>query len=321
MMRYAVLPACLLISLQQTSAAALEQLDDAWWTGPIVASSAATLPQGHFLIEPYVFDVDSNSTFDDDEHRHSGIDQHYFGTQTYFLYGFTNDFTAGIIERAAFRQSGGGFPDTTFQNGDVTLHGAYRLNRFGDNQSPDVSLFVEETLPTGRYDRLDNPNAATGGGAYATSAGIYTQFYSWLPNGRILRTRFDVAYTHSNSATLRDQSVYGTANGFRGAAHPGDALEVDAAAEYSLSQHWVLSMDLFYHGSAGTTLEGVDLANPLGAQAIHSKTGRSYEVGVAPALEYNFTSQLGLLAGVRVIQLGKNVTGSITPVIAFNVVL
>jgi hypothetical protein len=73
--------------------------------------------------------------------------------------------------------------------------------------------------------------------------------------------------------------------------------------------------------SARTTLEGVDLANPLGAQPTHSKTSRSYEVGVAPALEYNFISQLGLLAGVRVIQFGKNVAGSLTPVVAFNVVL
>ncbi|MBV8805065.1 MAG: hypothetical protein JO042_08460, partial [Sinobacteraceae bacterium] len=31
--------------------------DDAWWTGPLLAASPVTLPQGHFLIEPYVFDV------------------------------------------------------------------------------------------------------------------------------------------------------------------------------------------------------------------------------------------------------------------------
>ena len=29
-----------------------QSLDDAWWTGPMLAPSAATLPQGHFLIEP-----------------------------------------------------------------------------------------------------------------------------------------------------------------------------------------------------------------------------------------------------------------------------
>ncbi|MBV8306567.1 MAG: transporter, partial [Gammaproteobacteria bacterium] len=27
---------------------------DAWWTGPMLAPNAATLPQGHALIEPYL---------------------------------------------------------------------------------------------------------------------------------------------------------------------------------------------------------------------------------------------------------------------------
>jgi hypothetical protein len=31
--------------------------DDAWWTGPVVAYSPRSLPQGHMLIEPYLFDV------------------------------------------------------------------------------------------------------------------------------------------------------------------------------------------------------------------------------------------------------------------------
>jgi hypothetical protein len=31
-----------------------QSLDDAWWTGPMLAPSAATLPRGHFLIEGIV---------------------------------------------------------------------------------------------------------------------------------------------------------------------------------------------------------------------------------------------------------------------------
>src|SRR5579883_1893851 len=32
-----------------TSAAQQESLDQAWWTGPLLAPNAATLPQGHWL--------------------------------------------------------------------------------------------------------------------------------------------------------------------------------------------------------------------------------------------------------------------------------
>ena len=37
-----------------------QSLSDAWWTGPLVANSAGALPQGHVLIEPYLYDVRSS---------------------------------------------------------------------------------------------------------------------------------------------------------------------------------------------------------------------------------------------------------------------
>ena len=43
-----------------------QSLDDAWWTGPMLAPSAATLPQGHFLIEPYFYDVIQQGQYDRD---------------------------------------------------------------------------------------------------------------------------------------------------------------------------------------------------------------------------------------------------------------
>ena len=38
--------------------------DDAWWTGPLLAASAATLPQGHFLVEPYLYDSMAYGRYD-----------------------------------------------------------------------------------------------------------------------------------------------------------------------------------------------------------------------------------------------------------------
>jgi hypothetical protein len=43
---------------QVTSApSSIQSLQDAWWTGPLLANSANTLPRGHFLVEPYIYDV------------------------------------------------------------------------------------------------------------------------------------------------------------------------------------------------------------------------------------------------------------------------
>jgi len=51
----------LLVSAAAT--AADQSRDDAWWTGPMLAPSAATLPQGHVLVEPYLFNVMSYGRF------------------------------------------------------------------------------------------------------------------------------------------------------------------------------------------------------------------------------------------------------------------
>jgi hypothetical protein len=49
-----------LTSAKAETADAPQSLDDAWWTGPLVAYSAHSLPQGHLLIEPYLYDVSAN---------------------------------------------------------------------------------------------------------------------------------------------------------------------------------------------------------------------------------------------------------------------
>src|SRR5271154_5096031 len=39
-----------------------QKLGEAWWTGPMLANNASTLPRGHFLVEPYLYDVISPHT-------------------------------------------------------------------------------------------------------------------------------------------------------------------------------------------------------------------------------------------------------------------
>jgi hypothetical protein len=57
-------------------------LDDAWWTGPLLAASAATLSHGHFLFEPYLYDSISNGRFDDQGARHETARAEAFRSQT-----------------------------------------------------------------------------------------------------------------------------------------------------------------------------------------------------------------------------------------------
>ncbi len=85
-----------------------ESLDDAWWTGPMLAPSAATLPHGHILIEPYLFDVTTRGQYASNGSRHSAPHSNGFGSLTYMLDGLTDKLTLGMIPTAGYNQVSGG---------------------------------------------------------------------------------------------------------------------------------------------------------------------------------------------------------------------
>jgi hypothetical protein len=307
-----------------------ESRADAWWTGPMLAPSPAVLPPGHALIEPYLFDEVSNATFDHSGSRHSGPYEHTLGSQTYMLFGVTDRITAGLIPRFAYNQPAGAPNSSSPGIGDVTLQAGYGITQYTDgSRMPALSLIVQETLPTGRYDSLARASDGLGAGAYTSALAVYSQDYFWMPNGRILRMRLDLTYAVSASVRLHDLSVYGTVNGFSGRARPGDSFTADWAGEYSVTRNWVLALDVLYQSNGNTAVAGVQAGSaltlpslgspPPGAYASHS--GASHSVAFAPAVEYNFSSAVGLLLGVRVIEIGRNTQGSITPALALNLVM
>ena len=298
--------------------AARQAMADAWWTGPLLASGASTLPKGRALIEPYLYDAKPYGVLDDKGKRHPAPDADTFGSQTYLLYGVTDTFTAGLIPRFGYSRSGGR-SSSSVQLGDLTVQGQYRLTQYKEGgRVPTISLMLQETLPTGRHDKLDNrPNDGFGSGAYATTLGLNSQTYFWTPNGRILRARLNLAYTRSAHAKVDGLSVYGTQAGFSGRAKPGDSFNVDLAFEYSLTRQWVAALDLAYQRDAATSVQGVNGAG----LAYERRSPVSQALILAPAVEYNISPVLGVIAGARIIPAGRNTTASVTPVIAVNYVL
>ena len=107
-----------------------QDLDDAWWTGPLVAAGAGTLPQGHALIEPYLYDVVRYARYDDDGRRQDADRVHSYGSLTYMLYGVTDKFTAGLIPVFGFNDVSNGPDSSAIQVGDLTVQGQYRLSQF-----------------------------------------------------------------------------------------------------------------------------------------------------------------------------------------------
>ena len=89
---------------------------EAWWTGPIIASSGGTVPAGHVLFEPYLFDA-----------RNSAGD--YLGSLTYILYGVTDRLTLGMIPTVGAAHSKGGAPDRPLPS--TTSHSQHSIAFIG----------------------------------------------------------------------------------------------------------------------------------------------------------------------------------------------
>ncbi|MBN9544249.1 MAG: transporter [Alphaproteobacteria bacterium] len=296
---------------------ARQSLDDAWWTGPLLAPTAGTLPVGHFLFEPYFYDAIPTAAVDAAGHSHPVARANNFGSQSYFLYGLADRFTVGLIPRFGFKDADDGLGSASVNAGDLTLQAQYQLTRFEEGGFlPTISVNLGETLPTGAYDRLDRFADGFGAGAYTTTLSLYSQTYFWMPNGRILRTRLNLSYALSDTVDLMDRSVYGTMPGFRGHASPGGSAVADLAFEYSIDRNWVAAMDFWLEQDENTRVTG----NYPGAPRMVSDLGRARIFYVAPALEYNFSGSFGVILGARIFAAGENQTATVTPVIAFNYV-
>lgn len=265
----------------------------------MLASNAETLPKGHFYTEPYFFDVISGG-------------KHHPGSSGFYQYGLFEGFTVGLQPNFGH---GTEKPNRKLTLGDFKLLSQLRLTHFTpENRIPTVAVVLQEVLPTGKHDHLDDQEAGRGSGSFATEIGVNVQHYFLVGNDRLLRARFNVLKSFPHGTDVAGRSVYGTEPGFRGHAKPGSRTTLIGAVEYSLTREWVLAFDVIWEGTRKTKVKGRDSGGPLVKQTIAA----SRYIGFAPAVEYNLSDRTGILLGVWFIPKGHNTPRSVTPAIAIS---
>ena len=274
-------------------------MQSARWTGPLLASTAETLPRGHFYTEPYFFDVISGG-------------DHHPGSSGYYQYGLADNFTVGFQPNFAMGVQG---PDRSATIGDFKLLSQLRLTHFTpERRIPSIAVVLQEVIPTGKYDHLRPSRNGHGSGSFATEIGLNVQHIILLNNDRLLRARFNFLQRFWHGGDVEDRSVYGTTVGFRGHARPGAITTFIGAVEYSVTREWVLAFDVTRESDAKTKVRGRYGDGPLLEQTFPS----SHYVSFAPAVEYNWSDRGGAIFGVWVIPKGHNVPSSVTPAIAIS---
>ena len=273
-------------------------MKDSRWTGPLLASNAETLPKGHLYTEPYFFDSISGGN-------------HNPGTSGFYQYGLTDNWTVGV---QPFFSWGTQAHNREFAMGDFKLLSQVRLNHFTpDRRVPSIAVVTNLVLPTGKDDHLSVSKEGHGSGSFAPEIGINVQQY-FLFGNRLLRGRINVLHRFPLDHDVSGRSVYGTGPDFRGHARPGDKTSLIAGAEYSLTREWVLALDVEADFWGRTSVSGRDGDGPL----VTERSPRSWNVGFAPAVEYNWSDRAGLIAGVWIVPKGHNMASSVTPAIAIQ---
>lgn len=292
---------------------------DPWFTGPILAPAGKTIPAGHTNFEIYAFDITDKGSFD----RHSLVTP----TPTTKSYQYSAIFSHGLTDKIDMQFV---FPYIVNKQdskqaqgvGDVQLLLGYQLLTQKPNSwIPNLRATIQESIPTGKFEQLSPDLLGTdalGRGSYRTIFSLNFQYLNEPISGYPLRTRLCLGYIDPSSVTLNGINHYGGAEDTFGTINPGYNINADLAFELSVTQNWVLVMEGFWYTSPATSFSGNPGTTSTGLPASIGRPGNS-ELSLAPAVEYNFNANYGIIAGVWYSQVGsKKAPDFSAPVIAFN---
>lgn len=276
-----------------------------WYTGPLVTPSASMMPPGSADIQPYLFIGGNYGTYNKDREAVS-IPHNSYSLQetTILLTGVTDsvDFTiaTGGIANWENHKNGGGYNDVTATVGFCILKQTLYI--------PAMKFTIAETFPTGKYKNLSSNGLglnATGGGSYQTQFGLGMSKIIWWIYEHPLHLRYFVGYTVPTPVHVKGFNAYGGGFGTHGIVHVGKSFTSDLGMEWSFTQRWVLAMDVVYVLQNETKFHGHPGVLANGAPAAVG-TGYNDNLSLAPALEYNWNENLGVVAGVQFSVYGRN---------------
>ncbi|WP_252347553.1 MULTISPECIES: transporter [unclassified Gluconobacter] len=288
-----------------------------WYTGSLVSPSGTTR-EGVLNVEPYFSYSQPLGSFGPHGRTLPASHplQRMFSNSTLWKYGISQDFSIQIHTIVDYGWKHANGHSHGPKTGDVPVDLIYRLVRPDPRRYiPALNLFAGMIFPTGDYKKLHNIQDGVGSGAYVFRFALTAQSTYTLPGHHELRVRawnwFRRAVT---SASLTDETSYGTAYGFRGRGRPGMSGQSGFSLEYGLTQKWVLVMDLARDWSNGSVLRGHDTNGTY-----VSKTGSANtDWQIAPAFEYNWNANWGIIAGAAFYFSGHNKNIQVSPQFAIN---
>jgi hypothetical protein len=307
--RWRLFAGAVLLRLACGAAAAMPG-DDQAYTGTLDSPPVPLTKAGGVYVQPYLYLGAPTGVFNaaGDEHPVENAETSA-SSLTIVKYGLTHWLSIYTTPEVSYGWGPAGTTSGPRLNDLPVILQGYVLDRQGRTWHTSVTLDLGMDFPTGAYDRLSRGQNGTGSGAYAFRYGLIDQtafkfqglppFRArlWVLNGQPLAT-----------APLHGLSVYGTHAGFSGHVAPEAFGSAGGAIELALDRHVVLGLDVIRDWSSGSRVSG-RYAGQNSGTTFNTAAGNDWFF--VPAVEYNFSSTLGLVGGVGVTGHGHDATQQI----------
>ncbi len=289
-----------------------------WFTGPLLAPSGYTTPPGHYNVQPYLYYTVDTGQYD--QHWHTSSTSHFnsvsLEVQTKFGILSRLDFT--ISPKAFYQETQG---QHTINVGDIPFgFGVQLLPAKITDPWPAIKLSLRANIPTGKYQKF-NPDKlrtdAMGTGSWLPGVGLTFAKLWDLGANHFIEGRLGLNYQVGTPVHVKGFNTYGGGYGTDGTAYHGNIFWVDGSIQYNLTQNWALACDLFYNHRKHDRFSG----NPgtLNGEKASVTRPTSDQLSLAPAIEYNFSKNVGIIGGVWFTFAGQNASRFISGVISVNI--
>lgn len=286
-----------------------------WFTGPLLAPAGVTIPLGHMNFEIYGFFTEQTGEYAPDGKK---IKTPIFKSAQYYpllSYGLADKFDVEFAVPYTKNSTEG---IKGHHIGDTSIFLGYQaLRQKPKSWTPNLRITIQEVIPTGRFDNLnptDKGAGVTGAGCYQTIGSLNFEDLTQLSDSHYLRTRLSLAYVYAQPTNTTGQNGFGGRLTTRGHIKPGNTVAVDLAGELTLTQNWVAVMEYYFLQHQESTYTALDRnINPI---TIHHPA--YVTTSLAPAIEFNFSENFGIIGGVWFSIQGKNAPVYSSTVIAFN---
>lgn len=279
-----------------------------WYTGSLLADNGTNTAKGMINLQPYLYFRDTNGIFNKAWGVQSIDSTFTFHSELDFEAGLTNWLDIKFVGNALYNEKDG---DRFFKVGDTTVEIGIQLLRDKIYTAiPAIRLTYIESFPTGKYKNLNPDKAgidATGSGSYESIFGFVIEKVVYWFEKHPIRFRLNPTYTYSPKVRVKNFNAYGGGFNTNGKVKPGDFFSGIFAFEYSFTQKWVVAMDIVQTYSKKSTFSGNPGTNPDGTAA-SSTNSSGNQTSLAPAIEYNFSANLGVIAGAHFSVRGRNST-------------